>query len=108
MNGQEIKDRGLSGATFTFRGAELTMDGNEGQERHTFKLDTASVPKAMFTDRVEPARPQSGWMIYELDGDRLKIGFNDTLQGRPIGFAPSPKLIVLELKRKAAKELPSK
>jgi uncharacterized protein (TIGR03067 family) len=108
MNDREIKDRGLSGSTFTFRGDELTMDGHEGKERHTFKLDTASAPKAMFTNRVEPARPQSGWMIYELRGDQLTIGFNDALQGRPERFAPRRKLIVIELVRKVAKEHPSK
>jgi uncharacterized protein (TIGR03067 family) len=110
MGGRAISDRGLDGARLTFRGDELTWEGHEPKERHTFRLDTDSVPKAMFTDRVDPARPQSGWMIYELNGDRVKIGFNDALRGKPENFAPRPKLIVLELIRepKAAKEGPAR
>jgi uncharacterized protein (TIGR03067 family) len=109
ISGKEIEDRGLNGSTWTFRGDELTMDGHEGKERHTLKLDTASEPRSMFTNRVEPARPQSGWMIYELKGDRLKIGFMDALKGKPESFEPREKLIIIELVRetKAVKEGPT-
>ena len=110
MGGKEEAEHGLNGTTMTFRRDELAVDSHDGKERHTFKLDTSSDPRAMFTDRIEPDRPQSGWMIYELKGNRLKIGFNDALIGKPEGFAPRAKLIVLELERdtKAKSEGPDK
>src|SRR5436309_1224999 len=60
INGKPTKDRGLTRSTWTFRGDELVVDGGEGKERHTYKLDAASDPRAIFTNRVEPKRPQSG------------------------------------------------
>ena len=30
--------------------------------------------------------PETGWINYQLDGDRLKVAFYDNLQGRPDGF----------------------
>jgi uncharacterized protein (TIGR03067 family) len=103
-DGKEIEDRGLSGAKVTFGENELVWEGGEGKERHTFKLDIKSEPRAMFTTRVEPARQQSGWMIYAWNGDKLRIGFNDALIGRPVSFEPRKKLIVVELER-ASKRL---
>ena len=99
LNGRAVKDRGLSAARLTFRENELVMDGGEGKERHTIRLDTKAEPRAFFTTRVEPAREQSGWMIYAFDGDKLRIGFNDALVGRPGSFEPAEKLIVIELER---------
>ncbi len=98
-NGHEIKDRGMTGARVTFDVDELVWEGGEGKERHTFKLDTTSRPRAMFTTRIEPARVQSGWMLYDLKADTLKIAFNDALIGRPESFEPRKNLFILELKR---------
>ena len=98
-NGREIKDRGMSGARLTFDDDELVWEGGEGKERHTFKLDTKSKPRAMLTTRTEPARLQSGWMLYDLKADTLKIAFNDALMVRPASFEPRKNLFILELKR---------
>ena len=48
-NGREIKDRGMTGARVTFDDDEIVWEGGEGKERHTFRLDTSSQPRAMFT-----------------------------------------------------------
>ena len=101
MDGQEIKDRGLSDATLTFKGSELVWEGGEPRERFSLESDPGAAPKAFKATRVEPARPQSGWMIYALEGGELKLAFHDALKGRPEGFVPRPNLIVLELSPRA-------
>ncbi len=100
VNGKEVTDRGLSGGTFTFQNSELIQEGGEPRERFVLEPAPGAEPKAFKATRVEPKRPQSGWMIYALEGDKLKIAFNDALRGRPESFEPRPKLIVLELSRK--------
>jgi RNA polymerase sigma factor (sigma-70 family) len=101
MDGKAVQDRALSGAKFTFDSNQLDIDAGKGRERHVFALDTASKPRAFLTNRIIPNRRQSGWMIYELKGEGLRIAFNDALIGRPESFEPRPKLLVIELEREA-------
>jgi uncharacterized protein (TIGR03067 family) len=100
MDGKEIKDRGLSDATATFKGSALVWEGGEPRERFSLECDPGATPKAFKATRVEPARARSGWMIYSLEGGKLKLAFYDALKGRPEGFEPRPNLIVLELSPK--------
>jgi len=101
LDGKAIQDRGLSRARYTFRSNEIIIEGGEGTERHAFTLDPASNPTAMLTNRIAPDRRQSGWMLYELKGKSLRIAFNDAFQGKPEGFEPRPKLIIIDLERDA-------
>lgn len=102
MSGKATSDRQIDGSTLTFRGNELVWQSGKDEndrERHVLKVEAGSRPKAFFADRVEPARPQSGWMIFEREGDRLRIAFYDAVKGRPKSFEPDEKLIVLELSK---------
>ena len=104
LNGKPVKDRQADNSQLTFCGDELLMEPGDGsqRERHKLKPEAGSNPPAFSSERIEPAdRPQSGWTIYEVKGDRLRIGFFDALKGRPKSFDPQPKLIVLELKKVA-------
>jgi len=106
VNGKPAKDPQQSNGTLTFSGGELVMEPGDGSQKERFKvrLEAGSVPPALHVDRIEPAnRPQSGWQLYEVKDGRLRIAFFDALQGRPTSFEPQPKLIVLELKKAAAK-----
>jgi uncharacterized protein (TIGR03067 family) len=102
INGKPLKDRQISDLKLTFSGDSLLMEpGDSSQrERHKIKVEAGSDPPAYHSERVEPAnRPQTGWTIFEVKGDRLRIAFFDALRGRPKSFEPQPKLLVLDLKK---------
>ena len=104
LNGKAVKDRQMDSAQLTFSGNELLMEPGDGsqRERHKLKPEAGSDPPTFSSERIEPAnRPQSGWTIYEVKGDRLCIAFFDALKGRPQSFEPQPRPIVIELKRVA-------
>jgi uncharacterized protein (TIGR03067 family) len=101
MNGRAINDPESNGSKLSFRGDELIMQPGRGnRERHVIdEVDTTVNPRAFCTRRVEPAREQTGWMIYALKGEQLKIAFFDALKARPDTFEPREDLIILELKK---------
>jgi uncharacterized protein (TIGR03067 family) len=102
VNGKAVEDRQISGLKLTFGDDSLLMEpGDSSQrERHKIKLEAGSEPSAYYSERVEPAnRPQTGWTIFEVKGDRLRMAFFDALKGRPKSFDPQPKLLVLDLKK---------
>src|SRR4051794_5778943 len=100
ISGKDVEDRGLSGATFTFHGDELTIASpHEPAERYAIGLENSAGLRAMTTRRIEPGAGPSGWMIYELKSPTLKIAFHETLQKRPNSLDPGEGLIVLDLAR---------
>ena len=102
VEGKVAKDRQIDASLLTFSGDQLFMKPGDGSqsERFTMLAEPDSKPAAIHVTRTEPAgRPQSGWEIYEVKGDRLRLAFFDALKGRPTSFDPLPKLMVLELER---------
>jgi uncharacterized protein (TIGR03067 family) len=109
VNGKAVEDRQISGSKLTFSDDMLLMEPGDGSqsERHKIKLEAGSDPPAYYSERVEPVnRPQSGWTIFEVKGDRLRIAFFDALKGRPKSFEPQPKLLMLDLKKVPAAPAP--
>ena len=103
INGKDVEDPGLSHATFTFHGDELTIASrHEPAERYAIGLERSAEPRAMTTRRLGPGARPSGWMIYALKGPTLRIALNDALQKRPKSFDPEEGLIVLDLAREAS------
>ncbi len=102
INGKPLRDRQITGARLTFREDELITVPGDGSQRERCKLEFEqdSDPLTYHSTRIEPVgRPQTGWTIYEVDDDRLRLGFFDALRGRPRSFDPQEKLIVLELEK---------
>ncbi len=102
VDANPINDPQITGAKLTFSGDSLLMEPGDGSqdERHRIKLDADSDPLSYHSERVQPAdRPQNGWTIFEVKGDRLRMAFFDALRGRPKSFEPQPKLVVLELRK---------
>ncbi len=98
MNGEVRADPKLVGATWTFDRAELWVESPRG-DRQAFSvaIEPGAAPAAM---RIEPrgaSTERGGYVLYERDGQRLRLAFMDNLQGRPAGFAPAPKLIIATL-----------
>jgi uncharacterized protein (TIGR03067 family) len=109
VNGKPLDDRQISGSKLTFSDDSLLMEPGDGseRERHKIKLEAGSDPPAYYSERIEPAnRPQTGWTIFEVKGDRLRMAFFDALKGRPSSFGPQPKLLVLDLKKVPAAPAP--
>lgn len=98
MNGELRGDAKIAGATWTFRDAELVMETRAGEkQRFIVTLEPGSLPKAFRIAPVPPSTERGGWMIYERDGDRLRIAFMDNLEARPTSFEPRRKQLVATL-----------
>ena len=85
------------GGQFVFAGDRVTVKlPNELVQSYTFTVDPAKKPKAMdfaFTDKAQ----QHAWsLIYELDGDSLKLCMG---YARPAKFVDREGIVV-DLKRK--------
>lgn len=109
MDGKPFVDRETSELQLTLSRDEMVLDGGDGSKRERFRVkpEAGSTPQALHITRIEPPNPpQSGWLLYELKGDRLRVAFFDALKGRPPSFEPLPKLIVLELEKIAETHRP--
>ncbi len=97
MNGQLRDDPKLTKATWTFRENELTLTNGEGQTQRFALRTDAGAPGSLRLDPIPPSKQGGGWMIFVRDGGRLTLAFGDNLEGRPDGFSPAPKKVVLNL-----------
>lgn len=98
MDGALRSDEKFAGATWTFRDTELVMGARNGEkQRFTVTMEPGSAPKAFRIAPVPPSSERGGWMIYEREGDRLRLAFMDNLEGRPAGFEPRRKQLVATL-----------
>ena len=98
MDGTLRGDEKFAGATWTFRDSEFVMEARNGEkQRFTVTMEPGSVPKAFRIAPVPPSSERGGWMIYEREGDRLRLAFMDNLEGRPAGFEPRRKQLVATL-----------
>jgi uncharacterized protein (TIGR03067 family) len=97
VNGRAVPDPKFSGGTWTFHGGTLVATNGVG-ETARFELATdAAAPDAFLLRPVPPSREQGGWMIFRREGERLTLAFFDGFSGRPEGFTPAPKKVVLVL-----------
>ena len=103
VEGKEIQDDEISQSTMTFLLDVLTIeDKMQKKHRYRIKFDTLSTPSAFHLQGEEPDQKEAGWMIYETEGQTLRLAFFDGLRERPAGFEPQKKLLVVELTRTAA------
>ena len=105
MAGKETRDPELSGATLTFRAADLTLASRSGKKiRFQITFEKAATPPAFYAHEEETDQREHGWMIYRFVGETLEIAFFDGLGEKPAGFEPENRLVLIALKR----ELPPK
>ena len=98
MNGAlQLNDKD-TGATWFFAKNELTIERSNGEKaRYAVRIEPGAKPKAFALTPVSPATERGGVMIYARDGERLRLAFMDNLGGRPSGFEPQPKQVVVTL-----------
>ena len=99
MNGRLDGDPKLAKSTWSFQDDVLAVTNGLGQtERFTLAVDPA-IPGALRLDPIAPSKERGGWMLFKREGDQLTLAFGDNLEGRPEGFEPAPKRIVMKLAR---------
>jgi uncharacterized protein (TIGR03067 family) len=97
MNGQFRDDPKLTRSTWIFRENELTMTNGEGQTARFALRTDAGASGSLRLDPIPPSQERGGWMIFARQGEQLTLAFGENLEGRPDGFSPAPKKLVLKL-----------
>jgi uncharacterized protein (TIGR03067 family) len=102
-DGQPVPEDSVKQVRVIIKGDEIHFKPNRTENKVTFTLDPTKKPKLMSgTAQDGPDKGKTVPMIYELDGDRLKLCF-DTKAGekQPTEFATKPGsgLLLFVLKR---------
>lgn len=89
---------------WTFDGDTLRITEAGESAVARYSLDVEASPKEM--DVLPAAEPQPTLLIYELDGDTLRIAFDVSVDGpgRPAGFEAGEDVVVLRLRRESPAE----
>ena len=91
-------DDKLVGTTWTFTGSDLSIRLKTGDtQRFRLRVDALAQPKAFEIAPATPSGEAARAMIYERDGQRLRIAWLESGGGRPASFGPARKLVVLTL-----------
>jgi uncharacterized protein (TIGR03067 family) len=103
MNGAPRGDGKILNATWTFRGAELVVQSANGPRmRAALSFEANAQPPAFYLTPLDAAVERPLWMIWERQGDELRVAFYEGATGRPADFSPRRKLVVLTLVPAAA------
>src|SRR5262245_74600 len=98
MNGAPRGDGKILNATWTFRGTELVVQSPNGERlRAALSVEASTRPPAFYVTPLDPPGNRPLWIIWERQGDELRVAFYDGATGRPEDFRPRPKLVVLTL-----------
>ena len=91
----------MKGTEITFAGDTITMKPKKGdeQKKATYKIDPTKKPKTM--DIHVEGKKEVGRMIYELEGDTLRVCHGVKESERPTAFTDE-KVVIITLKRKKA------
>jgi uncharacterized protein (TIGR03067 family) len=98
MEGAPDFDSKLAGSTWSFANNELSIERSNGETaRYLVSIERAAKPRAFALMPVAPTTEPPGVMIYSRDGERLRVAFIDGMAGRPTGFEPRGKQIIVTL-----------
>jgi len=103
MDGRAVMDDKIIGASWTFKGGELTLKTRQGDSQsYAVRTEAGGAPAAFTISPVPPSKERGGTMIYERTGDRLRVAFMDGFAARPADFEPRPKQVVVVLMPRSA------
>jgi uncharacterized protein (TIGR03067 family) len=98
MEGAPDFDSKLSGSTWSFTNNELSVERRTGETaRYLVRMEQQAKPRAFALMPIAPTTEPPGVMIYSREGERLRIAFIDGMTGRPTGFEPRGKQVVVML-----------
>jgi uncharacterized protein (TIGR03067 family) len=103
-NGQKASEDDLKNFKVVFKGDKMIINPDNDNRTASFKLDPSNKPRALdITPEQGPKKGVSLPAIYELDGEALKICYDNegVSDKRPTEFKTAPKsgLWLLVLKR---------
>ncbi|MGH8702566.1 MAG: hypothetical protein ACREVR_15555 [Burkholderiales bacterium] len=95
---------GLTDSLWIIGDGELVLESASGDgRRFAINLDENSDPQALQLHPVDRWGAPRGWLIFRFPNrtvrDRLTVAFEDSFVGRPAGFDPYPRRMVLELSK---------
>ncbi len=99
FDGKPQADEEMLGARFTFTKDRLRIETAKAPLAFAISVDAGSAPCALHLDPLEGSREPEGWMLFEVHGSGLRLGFHDNLSRRPASFEARPEMLVLRLSR---------
>jgi uncharacterized protein (TIGR03067 family) len=95
MGGKPLPDPKITRSSWQFRGDEIAVTNGEGQ---TVKFVTTSGGPGVIHLETN-AKEKGGWILWKREKADLLLALNDNLEGRPEGFGPAPKVMILRLRK---------
>lgn len=99
FDGKPQADEEMLGARFTFTEDRLRIETAKAPLTFAISVDPGSAPCALHLDPLESSREPEGWMLFEVRGSGLRLGFHDNLSRRPTSFEARPDMLVVRLSR---------
>jgi uncharacterized protein (TIGR03067 family) len=101
-DGQKAPEDAVKDQTLIFEGDKVTFKQRGDTKTGTYKLDTAQKPPHLdITPSDGPQKDKAMKMIYQLDGDTLKIyGAKNEEGERPKNFEAAAMIITLKREKK--------
>jgi uncharacterized protein (TIGR03067 family) len=102
LNGQKVPEEQLKGQSLTFEGEKVTIKRKNDAETGTYKIDASQKPGHLdITPSDGPQKDKAMKMIYQLDGDTLKIGgAKNENDDRPKKFEMAAMILTLKREKK--------
>jgi uncharacterized protein (TIGR03067 family) len=99
VNGKKVPEEFFKGQTMAFGPDKVTLKEKDKVESATYAVDAGQKPAHLdMTPTEGPDKGKTVKMIFQLDGDTLKIGMNTKVGERPKNF-DDKEAGVLTLKR---------
>ena len=99
-DGAPETDEEMLGSRLTFTADRLVVDtAARAHLGFALRLEPGARPCAFHLTPLEGTREPPGWMLFEVAGGVLKLGFSDNLGRRPASFEDGPNMHVLLLTR---------
>jgi uncharacterized protein (TIGR03067 family) len=101
FDGEPSTDDEMLGSRLTFTGDRLTIDtAKQSRVEFAVSFEPGAQPCALHLAPVSAPGEPEGWMLFALEGDRLRLGFHDNLRHRAASFESRPDMVVLRLSKR--------
>jgi hypothetical protein len=103
FDGEPRDDDEMLGTTLAVTPDRLTIETLEHVRlEFSLEVETGSNPCALHLTPLGASTEPAGWMLFAVEGDRLRLGFHDNLNRRAEAFDSRPDMLVLQLSRQGA------
>jgi uncharacterized protein (TIGR03067 family) len=101
-DGQKAPEDQVKGQTLTFEGDKMTIKRDNDTKMATYKIDASQKPAHLdVTPSDGPEKDKTLKMIYQIDGDTLKVGGDKNENGeRPKTFETAGMIVTMKREKK--------